>query len=103
MIEISYEAASQIRAALSKNGEGKVPRIVLKNGGCAGTMLVLVLENARETDSFEKSGDLIFAISNEAWQYVDDVSIYVKHGLGSEIVIKNNAVATCTCGKSFRT
>jgi iron-sulfur cluster assembly accessory protein len=103
VIEVSDEAIAKILTALAANN-GKVPRIIVRKGGCAGTMLALVLEPARETDERITSNGIAFAVSHEAREYVADIYIHVKYGLGSEIIIRNNAAAvTCNCGKSFRT
>jgi Fe-S cluster assembly iron-binding protein IscA len=65
-------------------------------------MLVLNLEKLYETDELIEINGINFAISNEAQQFANDISIYVKNGLGTEIVVKNNAKQTCKCGKSFK-
>jgi Fe-S cluster assembly iron-binding protein IscA len=101
MIEISKEAELKIKNSMSI-ASGKVPRISLKQGGCAGNMLILLLEVPSNTDIFKESSGIKFTISKEAEQFVDDIYIYVTNSLGSEILIKNREAKTCRCGKSFK-
>ncbi len=100
-MKISEEAGLKIKSILQSNS-GKFPRIVLKKGGCAGSMLILVLEEPKDSDELVEVNDIKFAISEDSLKFINDVSIELKCGLGAEIIIKNNNATTCKCGKSFK-
>lgn len=101
MINISKEAQLKITEVL-KNNPGKIAKIVLKKGGCAGNMLTLILDNQTPDDQFIEVDNLKFIISEEAKNYINDISIEVKNSLGTEIIIRNLNATTCKCGKSFK-
>lgn len=101
MIKITDEAVEKIKSILAKN-VGVFPRIVIKNGGCAGHIILLELSEKKILDEIVEISGIRFAISSDAFEYCDDISIYVAHDLTNSIIIKNNgAKKTCKCGKSF--
>lgn len=100
-MNISKEAEIKIKAILEKT-PGKMPRLILKKGGCAGNMLVLVLETPSASDKFIEHNGIKFAIENEAAKFTGSIAIELKLGLCEEIIVKNNDAQTCRCGKSFR-
>ncbi|GHT88411.1 hypothetical protein FACS1894113_0780 [Alphaproteobacteria bacterium] len=100
-IKISDEAAKIINNCLANNPQ-KLPRILLKAGGCAGNILVLTLGFPAEDDVFEQVKNMKIAVSKDVVKFLDDVSIELKPGLGQEIIVVNNAAKyKCSCGKSF--
>lgn len=101
MIKISKGAELKINDVL-KNNPDKIARIILKKGGCAGNILALVLDIENPNDEFVEVNNLKFAISKEAKNYINDISIEVKNSLGTEIIIRNLSATTCKCGKSFK-
>ena len=100
-MEISNEAEVKIRAAIQKD-VSKFPRIVLKKGGCAGHMLVLLLELPADSDEFIESHGIKFAVAHDALEYVNDISIELRKGLGEEVLLRNINAPACRCGKSFK-
>jgi iron-sulfur cluster assembly protein len=102
LIDISDEAARVIKSRLPANPSVRV-RIVLKKGGCAGNTLCLALGEPESSDTELDYLGIGFAISARALPFCDNLSIHVRNGLGSEIVVVNkDAVCTCRCGKSFK-
>lgn len=100
-MEISEKVERKIKKALERNS-GKLPRLVLKKGGCAGNMLVLLLEEPGANDKIVEHNGINFAIEKNAVPFADNVSIELKAGLCEEIVVRNNNAQTCICGKSFK-
>ena len=100
-MEISAKAEEQIKKALEQNS-GKMPRLVLRKGGCAGNMLVLLLEKPHSSDKIIAHNGIDFAIEKDAIQFAENISIEIKPGLCEEIVVRNNNAQTCRCGKSFK-
>lgn len=102
MITITEDALNKIKISLNNNAN-KTPRIILKKGGCAGTMLVLTLDYIHDNDTIIESNNIKFAIETSAKPYIDDITIYTNNSiLGANIMIKNNLRPSCRCGKSFR-
>ncbi len=103
MIKIQNDALTAIMEAIKLN-LGKYPRIVLRSGGCAGHMLVLTLDNIHSGDIEYSEQGLTFAIEPVAEPYTENITIYKKPGLMSEILIRNNSTeyVKCRCGKSFK-
>ena len=100
-MKVSAEAEVKIRRALRDN-PGKLPRLVLRKGGCAGNILVLLLETPDASDSFVDINGIRFALAKNAVSFVDNVLIELKPGLCEEIAVKVADLSTCKCGKSFR-
>ena len=98
---LSRQAEATIKKALEQNS-GKIPRLVLKRGGCAGNMLVLLLEEPCSSDRIIECNGIKFAIEKNAIPFVENISIELKPGLSEEIVVRNNDAQTCRCGKSFK-
>jgi iron-sulfur cluster assembly accessory protein len=101
MISISKEAEAYIKSIISRN-PGKTPKIILKKGGCAGQMLLLILDTLHEDDDFVEVKGLKIAVTYDAKPFVGNVEICLKNNLCSEVIIRNNEANTCRCGKSFK-
>lgn len=102
MINITEDALNKIKSALNNN-TNKTPRIILKKGGCAGTMLLLTLDYIHDSDTIIESNNIKFAIETYAKPHIENITIYTNNSiLGSTIMIKNNLRPSCRCGKSFR-
>lgn len=101
MININSDALQFIEEILRKN-PGKYPRIILRSGGCAGHMLLLILGTICPGDVEISSNNITFAIEPVAEPYINDITIYLKTGLTPEILIRNNVKRQCRCGKSFK-
>ena len=100
-MKISDGALSKIKNILELSPE-KLPRIVLKKGGCAGNLLVLVLEKPEEMDKLIIHDGVTFAIEDNVKQFVNKIEIELKSDLGDEIVVRVADMQTCRCGKSFK-
>jgi Fe-S cluster assembly iron-binding protein IscA len=99
-ISLSKEAALFI--AQTKMGSC-MPTICVENGGCAGTILVLKLLSKTKENTIVRIDGIDIAITKEAAQYADDLSIVLKTGLTQEVFVVNNAAKfRCKCEKSFR-
>ncbi len=101
MINITEDALNKIKLVLTNN-TNKFPRIILKQGGCAGTMLVLTLDYIHDTDTIIESNNIKFAIETSAKPHVENITISTTSILGTNIIIKNNLRPSCRCGKSFK-
>ncbi len=106
MIQLTSNAAAQIRRMLAKRGQGETGlRIGVKAGGCSGFEYIFAWETAR------KDTDAVFEGEEGATVFVDPRSLRVLDGtvldydtsLLSKGFILNNPHAknTCGCGASF--
>ncbi len=106
MIEITANAAAQIRRMVAKRANGETGlRIGVKAGGCSGFEYTFAWEVA------QKDGDAVFEGADGARVYVDPRSLRVLDGtvldydtsLLSKGFLFNNphAKSTCGCGVSF--
>ena len=100
-MKISQSALAKIKVTLQNNSE-KLPRIVLRKGGCAGNMLVLLLSMPEKSDVLLDANGVTFAVAEDAVQFIDDMVIDLKTGLTEEITVRLASAHTCRCGKSFK-
>lgn len=101
MINITSEALNIIKEGLDKNQQ-KFPRIILLNGGCAGSMLSLILDTKSCDDIIINAHGIDFLIDKKLVSLVSDITICTQFALGHTLLIRNNALPTCKCGKSFK-
>lgn len=100
-MKISTEAEVKIKSVI-QNKSVEFPRIVLRKGGCAGNILTLLLEEPVSTDEIIEQDGIKFAVSKDAYPFIQDISIELKKDLGEEIILRNEKAKTCRCRKSFR-
>ncbi len=104
-IELTSNAATQIKKILSTEAEGSMLRVSVEGGGCSGFQYNFTIDNnkALEDDlSLQRDGVtvLIDALSQtylagSKIDWVDDL-------IGSSFQINNpNASSSCGCGTSF--
>jgi iron-sulfur cluster assembly protein len=106
MIQITENAASQIRKMLAKRNQGESGlRVGVKAGGCSG------YEYTFGWEASARPGDVVFEASEGAKVFVDPRSLKLLEGtvldydtslLSKGFVFNNpNAKSTCGCGVSF--
>jgi iron-sulfur cluster assembly protein len=106
MIEITDNAAQQIRKMLAKRQQGETGlRVAIKAGGCSGYEYTFGWEAA------PKPNDAVFETPDGARVYVDPRSLRLLDGtvldydtslLSKGFLLNNpNATSTCGCGVSF--
>lgn len=106
MIEITPNAANQIRRMITKRGQDEVAlRIGVKAGGCSGFEYTFSWEKVR------KEHDVVFEGPDGATIFVDPRSMRMLDGtvldydislLSKGFVFNNpHATSTCGCGASF--
>lgn len=106
MIDVTPEAATQIRKLLEKNHCEGGMRLGVVGGGCSGLSYKFKLEpKARPTDQiFEQGGVQVF-VDPKSYEYLKGMTLdYTQSLLESAFVFVNpNAKRHCSCGKSFLT
>lgn len=106
MIQITPEAASQIKTML---GEQKEPltngglRIAVEGGGCSGMQYAMKFDSRKQGDQVFHQHDVDVLVDESSLTFIDGSVIDYASGLsGSGFRIRNpHAKQTCGCGTSF--
>lgn len=106
MIQITENAAAQIRKMLEKRGQQEVAlRVGVKAGGCSGFEYTFAWEKAqRENDVvFEGPGGARVFVDPRSLRLLDGTVLDYDTNLLSKGFVFNNphAKSTCGCGASF--
>lgn len=104
-IALTPRAIKALKRILSKQSEGKVLRIGVKNGGCSGMTYVLDFDQPTEEDLHFEMDDLPFVVNSKHLFYLSGMNIDYPDGLDARgFIFENpNASQTCGCGTSFTT
>ena len=73
-MKVSPAAAVKIRSVL-QGASNKSPRVVLRKGGCAGNMLVLLLEPPATDDEMITCEGIEFAVVKDCLAFCDDIVV----------------------------
>jgi iron-sulfur cluster assembly accessory protein len=108
VVEISEQAASELRVYLEKQGKpGAGLRVFVSAGGCSGLSYGLVPEDKPTDDDYvitQYGARLIVDKSSMPFLAGSTIDFQADKLMGGGFVVKNpNAVSTCGCGESFRT
>ena len=103
-LSVTPKAATQIRKALARRGNGVGLRVAVKTSGCSGYAYALEFADAPAADdlSFESEGVQLL-VDAQSLPLVDGTQLdWVREGLNEGFKFSNpNASATCGCGESF--
>ena len=103
-IQLTENAARQIRAQLAKRGKGLGLRVGVKKTGCSGWAYTYDYADAVEADDqvFE-AHDVRLVVDGASLEFLDGSTVdYVREGLKQAFKVENpNVDATCGCGESF--
>jgi iron-sulfur cluster assembly protein len=103
-IQLTENAANQIRKALIKRGSGIGLRLGIKKVGCSGWAYVFdYADEVRADDATFEAHDAKLVVDAESLTAMDgSVLDFRKEGLKEAFKIENpNVDATCGCGESF--
>ena len=105
MIVLTPEAATAVRAAMSRAGKDEAGlRIMVEAGGCAGYKYLIGLDAEPRSDDIviESSGVKVFIDPDSEPKLAGMTIGFVESLEGSGFVFENpNAASKCGCGKSF--
>ncbi len=107
MIQISENAARQIRTLLAKQnlGDGAGLRVGVKGGGCSGYSYVFAWEASPGPDDevFEAPEGAKVFVDKKSYRLLDGTTLdYDTSLLSKGFIFQNpNAKSTCGCGVSF--
>lgn len=103
-IQLTENAASQIKKVLAKRGSGIGLRLGIKKVGCSGWAYTFdYADEIRPDDSTFEAHDARLVIDAESLSALDgSVLDFHKEGLKEAFKVENpNVDATCGCGESF--
>lgn len=103
-IQLTENAARQIKAQLSKRGKGVGLRVGIKKNGCSGWAYTYdYADEVKASDQVFEAFDSKLVVDRESLEFLDGSKLdFVKDGLKQIFKIENpNVDATCGCGESF--
>ena len=103
-IELTENAAKQIRAQIARRGRGLGLRVGIKTVGCSGFSYTYdYADEVRPGDQLFEAHDARVVIDEESLKVLDGSRLdFVKEGLKQVFKFENpNVDATCGCGESF--
>ncbi len=103
-IQLTRNAAKQIRVQLARRGKGLGLRVGVKKNGCSGWAYTYDYADAVEKDDrvFD-AHEARLVVDSESLEFLDGSTLdFVKDGLKQTFKFDNpNVDATCGCGESF--
>lgn len=103
-IELTENAAKQIKAQLAKRGRGLGLRVGVKSDGCSGYAYTYdYADEVRAGDQLVEAHDARLVIDAKSLEFLEGSTLdFVKEGLKQVFKFHNpNVDATCGCGESF--
>lgn len=103
-IELTENAARQIRAQLAKRGRGIGLRVGVKNVGCSGYAYTFdYADEVRADDRVFQAHEATVVVDAKSLEFVDGATLdFVREGFKQVFRLLNpNVEATCGCGESF--
>ncbi len=103
-IELTENAARQIRAQLAKRGRGLGLRVGVKKVGCSGWAYTYdYADETRADDRVFEAHDARLVVDDSSLEFLDGSRLdFVREGLKQTFKLENpNVDATCGCGESF--
>jgi iron-sulfur cluster assembly protein len=103
-IQLTENAAKQIRAQIARRGRGLGLRVGVKRVGCSGwTYTYDYADEVRENDRTFEAHEAKVVVDEESLAFLDGSRLdFVKEGLKQTFKFENpNIDATCGCGESF--
>ena len=103
-IQLTEDAAKQIRTQLAKRGKGLGLRVGIKKVGCSGwTYTYDYADDVKADDKVFEAFDCKLVVDERSLEFIDGAKLdFVKDGLKQTFKFDNpNVDATCGCGESF--
>lgn len=103
MINVTQNAARQLRSLLGAQKQNRGLRVQITKGGCSGLHYEMTLGEKKSGDEVVTRDGVEFFIDGESADYLRGATLDFRDGLtGSGFQITNpNASRTCGCGTSF--
>ena len=103
-INITENAAKQIKKQLAKRGNGIGLKVGVKQSGCSGFAYTLeYADQLNEQDAIFELQDVKVIVNQKDLEYLKGLELdYRREGINEAFKFNNpNVVGTCGCGESF--
>jgi len=103
-IQLTENAAKQIKTQLTKRGKGVGLRVGIKKNGCSGWAYTYdYADEIKANDQVFEAHDSKLVVDQESLEFLDGAKLdFVRDGLKQIFKFENpNVDATCGCGESF--
>jgi iron-sulfur cluster assembly protein len=103
-IQLTENAAKQIKAQLTKRGKGIGLRVGIKKNGCSGWAYIYdFADDVRADDHVFEADEAKLVVDHDSLPFLDGSKLdFVRDGLKQIYKFDNpNVDATCGCGESF--
>ena len=103
-IQLTENAAKQIKTQLAKRGKGVGLRVGIKKVGCSGwTYTYAYADDVKADDKVFEAFDSKLVVDEKSLAFINGAKLdFVKDGLKQTFKFENpNVDATCGCGESF--
>ena len=103
MINVTQNAARQLRSLLGAQKQNRGLRVQISKGGCSGLHYEMTLDEKKSGDEVIERDGVEFFVDPESAAYLQGATLDYRDGLtASGFQITNpNASRTCGCGTSF--
>jgi len=103
MINITDNAADEVRRLLKEQLPAYGLRLGIKGGGCSGFAYALDFTEHREGDTVLNYDGMLVYLDRKSTIYLRDITLDYKDGLTGKGFVFHNPLAsnTCGCGESF--
>jgi iron-sulfur cluster assembly accessory protein len=103
MMNVTQDAARQLRSLLDAQKQSGGLRVRISKGGCSGLHYEMTLDEKKTGDEVIERDGVEFFIDCESAEYLRGATLDFRDGLtGTGFQITNpNASRTCGCGTSF--
>lgn len=103
-IQLTENAAQQIKTQLAKRGKGAGLRVGIKKVGCSGwTYTYDYADDVKPDDQVFEAFDAKLVVDEKSLEFIDGAKLdFVKEGLKQTFKFDNpNVESMCGCGESF--
>ncbi len=103
-IQLTENAAKQIKTQLTKRGKGLGLRVGIKKNGCSGWAYTYdYADEVRADDKVFEAFDSKLVVDEKSLAFIDGAKLdFIKEGLKQIFKFDNpNVEAACGCGESF--
>lgn len=103
-VQLTENAAKQIKTQLTKRGKGLGLRVGIKKVGCSGWAYTYdYADEVKADDKVFEAFDSKLVVDEKSLEFIDGAKLdFVKEGLKQTFKFENpNVDATCGCGESF--
>jgi iron-sulfur cluster assembly protein len=101
MFQVTEKAIEMINEFLKDKDEVHSIRVMMVEGGCAGSSLGMALDESKEDDEVFKENGITFMINRDLFELVKPINLdYITTNMGSGFKLTSSLEAGSSCGGS---